>query len=842
MEKCPYIAPHWAASAAPEGYSLEILKEGKIIEKIPLNSKTHFILGRMGGSVDILMEHVSISRQHCCLQFRDDDVLMVLDLGSAQGSFLNKTKLAKDIYQRVNVGDILRFGASTRLYIVNGPAEQMPSEYDSANMKLYREKLVQNTAKIEAKKLEDANTGASWGFGEDAENPPSDDDEEAVELPDYVKNDTNYDRKHGKKYSSGLFEESSLDSNDGKIVSEKDAAIMEKIRGKERKIQNMQEEIRRIYLKESSQPDGLTDGQGAAVSRNDKRIEELKESIQELMDNLKLKSLQRDGKSLGGRGDKKDKNALNNNNDDNDEIFDTTFQTADISTNWRLKRKLSKQGDGLREIKAIQNNNQSNGINDFSSRSLTYEDLRLLRDDQNNIINNIHKRVLELENIVSDCSKYFISIQNKKELIKNNNKNIDMKINRYDIDIDDVDSFVLETRSKEATSTLKSLRIEEASALVKSKNIEKLLKIATPAIQSLVSKTKINNGCGNKNNNNNNNYTDNDSNIKIDNSNNDNNNDNNNNNNNKDNSHNNKGTMSKIELEIPLQSENKNLNKSSEEGKINDKNESVVKSVKTALGHYIENNDHDCTISDKGKDSIIIGSNKNVNNNSIECEDNKNSEIDTKKSEVDSKKSETNTEISEVIINKKESKKRMRLEETAQMQSLSSFMKFAEEEKRKNEKEEKLRKLREIHGDDFIEVKEKIEQENIEIGNLKGEKRNKKVRLTNEFTSNSFEIGKSEFESESELAISSDNINSNSNSTNKNRLNEKKLIGAQRPIDSETHGKTEKMKNNSDNNQLLSTTVRTGDANTLQGGEAVWIPPKGQTGDGRTALNARLGY
>ena len=39
----------------------------------------------------------------------------------------------------------------------------------------------------------------------------------------------------------------------------------------------MQEENRRIYMKEASQEEGLTAGQQACVSRNDNNIEKLKE-------------------------------------------------------------------------------------------------------------------------------------------------------------------------------------------------------------------------------------------------------------------------------------------------------------------------------------------------------------------------------------------------------------------------------------------------------------------------------------------------------------------------------------------------------------------------------------
>ena len=139
--KGPYLAPEWAAATPPSGWSLEILKDGSIVGTLTLDTKTHYMLGRQQGAVDILAEHPSISRQHAVLQFRDDGALMILDLHSAQGSFLNKAALPKDTFQRIRPGDMLKFGGSTRLYIVNGPDEEMTAEYDSQNLRLYREKL-----------------------------------------------------------------------------------------------------------------------------------------------------------------------------------------------------------------------------------------------------------------------------------------------------------------------------------------------------------------------------------------------------------------------------------------------------------------------------------------------------------------------------------------------------------------------------------------------------------------------------------------------------------------------------------------------------------------------------
>ena len=63
----------------------------------------------------------------------------------------------------------------------------------------------------------------------------------------------------------------------------------------------MQEETRRIYLKENSQDGGLTAGQVAAVERNDKSIEQLTADIDTLVNTLQSKNLQRQHKK--GRDD-----------------------------------------------------------------------------------------------------------------------------------------------------------------------------------------------------------------------------------------------------------------------------------------------------------------------------------------------------------------------------------------------------------------------------------------------------------------------------------------------------------------------------------------------------------
>ena len=56
----PYEAPDWS-DLPPEGYYLEVLKQGSIVDKLKLEGKKFFVVGRLPTN-DLPMEHPSLSR------------------------------------------------------------------------------------------------------------------------------------------------------------------------------------------------------------------------------------------------------------------------------------------------------------------------------------------------------------------------------------------------------------------------------------------------------------------------------------------------------------------------------------------------------------------------------------------------------------------------------------------------------------------------------------------------------------------------------------------------------------------------------------------------------------
>ncbi|XP_026754346.1 kanadaptin [Galleria mellonella] len=189
----PYKEPKWSG-LCPDGsdYALEVLKSGVIVEKIELTKKAYYVFGRLA-NCDIVMANPTISRHHAVLQYKafaedgePPSGWYLYDLGSTHGTFLNKDRLKPSHYTRVRVGHQIKFGNSTRSYIVLGPDFDCEGESElsvteikkrAEIMKLERDRMIQ--AAIEQKekdRLEEERKrdeqGIDWGMGEDAEEEP----------------------------------------------------------------------------------------------------------------------------------------------------------------------------------------------------------------------------------------------------------------------------------------------------------------------------------------------------------------------------------------------------------------------------------------------------------------------------------------------------------------------------------------------------------------------------------------------------------------------------------------------------------------------------------------------
>ncbi|KAI4296074.1 hypothetical protein L6164_036063 [Bauhinia variegata] len=127
--------PDWAIEPRPGVYYLEVLKDGQVLDKINLDRKRH-LFGRQVHTCDFVLDHLSVSRQHAAVVPHKNGSVYVIDLGSAHGTFVANERLTKDSPVELEVGQSLRFAASTRTYILRKndaalfPRAPLPTEIE----------------------------------------------------------------------------------------------------------------------------------------------------------------------------------------------------------------------------------------------------------------------------------------------------------------------------------------------------------------------------------------------------------------------------------------------------------------------------------------------------------------------------------------------------------------------------------------------------------------------------------------------------------------------------------------------------------------------------------------
>ncbi|KAF3644366.1 putative protein GAST1-like [Capsicum annuum] len=299
----PYTIPTWSGRPCHQFY-LEVLKDGSIIDKFDVHKKGAYMFGRVD-LCDFVLEHPTISRFHAVLQFKGNGSSYVYDLGSTHGTFVNKNEVKKRVFVELHVGDVLRFGQSSRLYIFQGPTDLMPPE---ADLKRVRQAKIQEEmhdmeasllrAKLEASRAD----GISWGMSDDA----------------IEENEDEVDEITWQTYKGQL--------------TEKQEKTREKVLKRLEKIAHMKKEIDAIRAKDISQG-GLTQGQQTQIARNEQRTSQIMEELENLEETLNDSIRESLGARAGrtSRGKKKEPEEEEFSSEE-DEFYDRTQKPSKRKT------------------------------------------------------------------------------------------------------------------------------------------------------------------------------------------------------------------------------------------------------------------------------------------------------------------------------------------------------------------------------------------------------------------------------------------------------------------------------------------------------------------------------
>ncbi|KAI9678419.1 MAG: hypothetical protein M1829_002017 [Trizodia sp. TS-e1964] len=118
---------------AKDDWRLYVFKGADLLETVQLGSRSCWLIGRERAVVDFPIEHPSASKQHAAIQFRHvtktnefgDRVGGVrpylLDLESANGTFVNGEQLPPSRYVEMKDKDVVVFGLSSREYVLMLP-------------------------------------------------------------------------------------------------------------------------------------------------------------------------------------------------------------------------------------------------------------------------------------------------------------------------------------------------------------------------------------------------------------------------------------------------------------------------------------------------------------------------------------------------------------------------------------------------------------------------------------------------------------------------------------------------------------------------------------------------
>jgi len=347
--------PVWA-QPPQHTWSIDEIKLGNVISTYSLNdiinknssklSSNTCTFGRIADNpslVDIVTAHESASRVHARIAFDNNDTPWLKCLGSANGTFVNEKRLPPEACGKEDnnsnrkgsrgvvlyPGDALRFGASTRLYILEGP-----EEYERGAIKLKQKMKTEESAMAahsangdgddeEGGTAKSNDASCSWGMSDDIDTTADETEQQAA-------HPTAHDDNSNLPPLPSI--EQFFYAPDGKYkITQPLYQLHSTYNTKTNKLQAIQKESSRIMAKENM---GLTDGQQAQLNKNRERMTTLEKEINNLKNRIE------DGMHNaihGGQRKVKKRQKEKSQYDENDDIDDFYDRTASSSKRQRTE-------------------------------------------------------------------------------------------------------------------------------------------------------------------------------------------------------------------------------------------------------------------------------------------------------------------------------------------------------------------------------------------------------------------------------------------------------------------------------------------------------------------------
>ncbi|KAL3315129.1 Nuclear inhibitor of protein phosphatase 1 [Cichlidogyrus casuarinus] len=102
-----------------EGLHMDVMKDGKLVQKLMIDEKKFYYFGRNRQMCDFAVDHQSCSRCHAALVWHSYlKCPFLVDLGSVHGTYIGRVRLESKTPQKVPFGAEIHFGASTRVYVI----------------------------------------------------------------------------------------------------------------------------------------------------------------------------------------------------------------------------------------------------------------------------------------------------------------------------------------------------------------------------------------------------------------------------------------------------------------------------------------------------------------------------------------------------------------------------------------------------------------------------------------------------------------------------------------------------------------------------------------------------